>query len=217
MIDIKFNDNIKHNYSSFKEILKLDNYDDIIYINCYNSLYNLPSLPNSLQILYCAYNNLFSLPKLPNSLIHLNCSANNLSSLPELPNSLINLYCSHNKLPSLPKLPNSLETLDCCTNEMCVLPELPNSLMDLWCHHNNLSSLPELPNSLKSLYYNNNPIYIHIQKYFDGDTNIYNEYQNKIKIIFSNKIGNWYLDCKYNPKYLYCRKRLMKEYEELYG
>ena len=149
MIDIKFNDNIKHNYSSFKEILKLDNYDDIIYINCYNSLYNLPSLPNSLQILYCAYNNLSNLPKLPNSLIHLNCSANNLSSL----------------------------------------PELPNSLMDLWCHHNNLSNLPDLPNSLKSLYYNNNPIYIHIQKYFDGNTNIYNEYQTIITYKFR--------DCSY--------------------
>ena len=92
-----------------------------------------------------------------------------------------------------------------------------NDIIYIWCHNNNLSNLPDLPNSLKSLYYNNNPIYIHIQKYFDGDTNIYNEYQNKIKIIFSNKIGNWYLDCKYNPKYLYCRKRLMKEYEELYG
>jgi len=34
---------------------------------------------------------------------------------------------------------------------------------------------------------------------------------------FTNKIGNWFLDCKYNPKYSYCRKRLMKEYEELYN
>ena len=116
MIDIKFNDNIKHNYSSFKEILKLDNYDDIIYINCYNSLYNLPSLPNSLQILYCAYNNLSNLPKLPNSLIHLNCSANNLSSLPELPNSLKELYCDYNSLSSLPEFPNSLVTISYYNN-----------------------------------------------------------------------------------------------------
>jgi len=38
-----------------------------------------------------------------------------------------------------------------------------------------------------------------------------------MKRIFSNKIGNWFLECKYNPKYLYCRKRLMKEYDEFYN
>jgi hypothetical protein len=47
--------------------------------------------------------------------------------------------------------------------------------------------------------------------------NKYFEHQKKIENIFSNKIGEWFLDCKYDPKYLYCRKRLMKEYGELYG
>ena len=197
MIDIKFNDNIKHNYSSFKEILKLDNYDDIIYINCYNSLYNLPSLPNSLQILYCAYNNLSNLPKLPNSLIQLQCHYNHLSYLPKLPNSLTNLWCYSNKISNLPELPNSL-------NMLC-------------CWDNRLSSLPHFPNSLKGSNYSCNPIYTYINKFFDGEHKDYFEYQNKINKKFSNKTGNWFLDCKYNPKYLYCRKRLMKEYEELYG
>ena len=118
MITIIFNDDIAYTYSSFEEILKLDNYNDIIYINCIN---------------------------------------------------------------------------------------------------NKLSSLPELPNSLNHIEYSNNPIYKYIKNYFDGKTINYFEYHNNIKIIFSNKIGNWYLDCKYNPKYLYCRKRLMKEYEELYN
>ena len=39
----------------------------------------------------------------------------------------------------------------------------------------------------------------------------YDEHKNA-----ANKIENWYLDCKYNPKYLYCRERVMKEYDELY-
>ena len=30
-------------------------------------------------------------------------------------------------------------------------------------------------------------------------------------------IGEWFLECKYNPKYKYCKDRLIKEYEELYG
>ena len=34
MIIIKFNDNIEHKYNTFEEILKLDEYNDIICIYC---------------------------------------------------------------------------------------------------------------------------------------------------------------------------------------
>lgn len=30
-------------------------------------------------------------------------------------------------------------------------------------------------------------------------------------------ISNWFLDCKYDPKYKYCRDRLEKEHEEIYS
>ena len=49
-ITIKFSNNIEHIYNSFDDILQLDNYNDIFYINCNgNSLTSLPNLPNSLQ------------------------------------------------------------------------------------------------------------------------------------------------------------------------
>ena len=178
MISIIFSDNIKNKYKSFEEILKLDNYNDINYIDCaYNKLSNLPELPNSLVELHCNNNKFSILPELPNSLIHLNCEYNNLSSL----------------------------------------PELPNSLKGLKCFDNDLSNLPELPNSLLKISFNYNPIHTYIKIYFDGKRQQYFEYQRQIKRIFVNKIGNWFLDCKYNPKYLYCKKRLMKEYDELYN
>ena len=197
-ITIKFSDNIEHNYNSFEEILKIDNYDDIIDINC--SWINLSVLPN-----------------LPNSLIRLCCHNNNLSSLPELPNSLTYIDCANNNLSSLSKLPNSLKKLWCGNNNLSVLPELPNSLTELWCYNNNLSSLPKLPNSLNYFSYNTNPIFIYIKKYFEGDREKYFEYEINMKKKFTNKIEIWFLDCKYNPKYKYCRKRLMKEYNELYN
>ena len=34
--------------------------------------------------------------------------------------------------------------------------------------------------------------------------------------VFANKIGDWYLECKYNPKYKYCKDRINKEYEEAF-
>ena len=125
--------------------------------------------------------------------------------------------CNNNNLFIIPKLPNLLEYLCCETNKISNLPELPNSLLYLYCYNNILSSLPELPNSAFDLHYFNNPIHTHINKYFNGDRDLYYEDQNKIKIKFVNKIENWFLDCKYNPKYLYCKKRLMKEYEEFYN
>ena len=140
-ITIKFNDNIEHTYNSFNEITKLDDYNEIIYINCWN---------------------------------------NNLRELPQLPNSLTHLYCAYN----------------------------------------NLKELPELPNSLEYLYCRNNPIFKYIEKYFNNDWDQYREFQHKIYNItmkvFANKIGEWYLECKYNPEYKACKKRLKLEFDEMY-
>ena len=196
MIIVEFNDNIAHSYNSFEEILKLDDYNHIIYMDCYNT-------------------NLSSLPELPNSLINLYCSNNDLSSLPELPNSLTKLHCNNNNLSSLPELPNSLKQLWCHHNNLSSLPKLPNSLIKMYCSNNNLSSLPEFPNLLE-IYMINNPICDYIIYYFNSYVDDYFEHQTNMKRKFINKIENWFLDCKYNPKYLYCRKRLMKEYDELY-
>jgi Leucine-rich repeat (LRR) protein len=216
-ITIKYIDNVEHTYNAFDDILQLDNYNDIIYIKCTgNRLSYLPELPNSLQVLWCNYNNLSSLPELPNSLERLWCANNNLSVLPELPN-LTELLCPYNKISKLPELPNSLKYLHCSNNNISNLPKLPNSLKTIFCHENSLSSLPELPHSLNHMNYDSNPIYTHIENYFNGVLKNYFEYQKKMKREFANKIGNWFLDCKYNPKYLYCRKILMKEYEELYN
>ena len=113
---------------------------------------------------------------------------------------------------------NAIIYIDSFNNNVSSLPELPNSLEILCCTNNNLYSLPELPISLIHFNYYNNPIHTHIAKYFSADYKIYFEYQNNtIKRVFANKIGNWYLDCKYNPKYLYCRNRLMEEYGKLYS
>ena len=42
---------------------------------------------------------------------------------------------------------------------------------------------------------------------------------NNYKYIeFVKKIEEWWLECKYNPKYKYCReKTVMKDYNELYN
>jgi len=107
--------------------------------------------------------------------------------------------------------------LYCHNNNLSILPEIPNTLTQLWCCYNNIYSFPDLSNSLINIQHFCNPICIYINTYFDGDTKKYFEHHKKTKKQFINKIENWFLDCKYNPKYKYCRKRLMKEYDDLYN
>ncbi len=56
-------------------------------------------------------------------------------------------------------------------------------------------------------------------KLFNGDFKKYCRYReicmrtHKRRI---EKIENWFIDCKYNPEYKYCRDRVQKDYEETY-
>jgi hypothetical protein len=124
----------------------------------YNSLTNLPSLPNSLQILYCNGNSLTALPGLPNSITHLDCNQNFLTTLPVLPASLVLLNCNNNPLSTLPSLPHSLHYLYCVQDSLTSLPALDSSLQILQCQFNHLTSFPPIPPSLRALNCSNNNI-----------------------------------------------------------
>ena len=210
-IDVKFQDGRKERYDSFKKIICLDNYNNnIISISCYdNQLTELPTLPDSLKYLNCNNNQLTELPTLPDSLTQLYCYKNQLTNLPTLPDSLKELYCSNNQLTELPSLPDSLIKLCCWNNKLTELPTLPDNLKKILCSDNKLTELPDLPDSLK-ITFNNNPIYDFIQNHFDGNVIIYQE--NKLVV---QKISDWFLECKGNPKYAYCRRVVNQGYDDL--
>ena len=90
-----------------------------------------------------------------------------------------------------------------------MLPELPNSLRVLFCYNNRLTILPKLHKYLEDYYYDGNPVYEFIHQKCGGKMEIY----YKINKVFSNKIGEWFLECKFNPEYKYCRDRVDKEYD----
>ena len=204
-------------YSTFQEIETLKYYHDISYINCSkNALESLPSvLPYNLKKLECDHNHLTYLPELPEYLEVLNCKNNNLTKLPHLPDNLGWLYTSHNHLVELPELPIELRILVCNHNNLTILPYLPINLISNHCHHNKLECLPNLPDNLHYFYYDNNPIYNFIETYFDGRTYFYKEWISECKKKYANTLGNWFLECKYNPKYKYCRDTVNARYDEL--
>ena len=226
---------------NFFEIVKsLDMYDNITEINYNQSTHirakqidNISTLPKYLHTLDCTYCNLTSLPELPDTLRLLTCSANKLTELPKLPDKLTGLFCNNNLIKKLPKLPNTLERLNCSDNELVELPELPSCLELIYAANNKITKFPLSLNYLKKhpskyyiFYFGNNPIYNYIKK----------NYLSKHKDLGNNgivatiglgiylshrehviKIEKWFLECKYNPKYKYCRTRLEAEYNNIYS
>jgi hypothetical protein len=117
-------------------------------------------------------------------------------------------------------LPESLEYFVCSKNIIKYLPNLPDSIKSLNFLDNQVTSLSKLPKNVQHVYCNNNPIH-NLLKYFDKyiigvDLSKYFKWKEKSESLFVNKIELWFLECKYNPKYKYCRDRVNGEYEILF-
>jgi hypothetical protein len=95
-------------------------------------------------------------------------------------------------------------------------------LKEIWCYDNQLTESPKLPDNLEILYCYNNQIYDFIQTYFNKNNNIimnineYREWKINYQKIFVLKIEYWFLECKGNPKYSYCRKVVNTMYDKDY-
>ena len=80
------------------------------------------------------------------------------------------------------------------------------------CWNNPAFILPSaLPNSLKYLDYSKNPVDTYLRDKCDNNLEIYHR-ENEI---FAFKLVNWYLDCRENPKFKFCRTRLNRDYDAL--
>ena len=127
----------------------------------------------ALTILECSGNRLTSLPTLPNTLQNLYCGGNKLSGTLSITSrsalktldvsnntGLTTLECNNNALTSLYVSGcTSLTTLRCQLNQLSSLTNLPSSLTTLNCCYNNLSSLSASGlTALSSLQINNNKI-----------------------------------------------------------
>ena len=138
------------------------------------------------------------------------------------------LYCKNNNLMSLAKLNKKLKNINVENNKITLMPVFtfcnnitaniagnPIELFQIYDFEKFkhffrinywLMNLPSLDKfHMKSYSQKNDENY---RKAFDYQINYMKKYVKKIE--------NWFLECKYNPKYKFCRKRLILEYEELY-
>src|ERR1019366_6664642 len=65
---------------SIANLFGIQYFTSLTYLDCsYNSITNLPALPNTLTNLLCNWNALTSLPALPNTLTYLDCYVNSIT------------------------------------------------------------------------------------------------------------------------------------------
>ena len=214
MITIKTYLGKKHVFYSLDQVTMLDYYNEIIELDCSKSnLDYLPELPLQLNTLNCSNNNLTYLPDLPPYLECLSCHSNKLCLIPKLPDNLGWLYASNNCLTTLPTLPQSLQILYCSKNKLNSLPLIPNKVKYLYCFDNNLNSIPTIPENIMFIYFDKNPVKTFIDTYFEGRKSLYFEWKSNYENIYINKLEDWFLECKYNPKYKYCRDKVNRDYD----
>lgn len=224
ILNLNDNENIEKFTRIGNQMMKyLDlDYSDTDTVSDFASLFNSVSTmhKNNAHLLFgIMYNelaensiNYHKIKPLPINLVIFNCSNNNIRELPELPLKLEELECSNNKLQKLPKLPHTLKSLICVNNELTYLPLLPPKLEKLHVELNRLKKIPVLPSTVEEINYLENPVHSIVETYFNDNLA---EYHIGIRTV--NMIENWFLECKYNPKYKYCRDRIKKEHEELYN
>jgi len=143
------------------------------------------------------------LPQLPNSLTHLNCTENYLTTLPNIPISIEMILCSRNPITKLPR--------DVLKMNSYNIALFSDKYVDIF-----MQRIPYDKNQAQTFLYDYTPIHHIVNTFFDGYIDKYFEFEDKCEVTFANKIGSWFLDCKYNPKYKYCQNRLKEEFKDVY-
>ena len=211
---------------------------EVLYCNC-NCIKSLPkNLPPNLKLLYIENNQLTKLSNLPDSIEHLSANHNKLIEINNWPKSLNTASLSFNNIKNLPdEFPPDLETFTCIKNKLKFIPKLPNSMQYISVACNKIKALPE---NIEAIYFEacfghnqindipydldlsinyhlyGNPIGRKIYRYFGGCMDDYMDFKKKMLTLYANKIGEWFLKCKYDPQYKYCRNQVMKQYTEIF-
>lgn len=196
---------------------------NMIHLDCTNAgISHLYHIPDTLKYLNCSYNKIDRLPELIFSNIEtLICSNNNLKKLPKMPDTLKTLICYHNrKLHNIPPLPDGVQIFDMSNCMLNHVPNIPKKILLMYTSHDivsideiNLHS--KLCNNIYGEIYKFSP-YEKLLKLSDKKDDI-EQLEDIIKQWYAVKIiSDWFLECKYNPKYKYCKDRLQNEFDDLY-
>lgn len=182
----------------------------------------MPLIPNNIMSLSINNCNLENIPVFPQGISFLDIRYNYIKYLPELPPKITEFHASHNNLSILPdKIPDKIRLFDVSYNN---LEDLPYNLIrkhkTCWItykHNKVYDTINDTYNNNLDDYLTYHEYRIIIQKYFNGNLTKFIDFKTKSEKKFANKIGTWFLKCKYNPEYKYCRNWVEKTYADTYN
>ena len=147
--------------SSYTEIeLEKMNAEDIVGITYLTSLktvtfkegcssYGLPSLPSSVETIYCESSRYTGLFNFPSGLKHLTITSPYVITIEGLPEGLETFYCSSIRLESISNLPESLVSFTCKYGYLKELPPLPEGIVELDLEKNLIHNILDCENLSK--------------------------------------------------------------------
>lgn len=185
-----------------------------------------------IKYIDCSYNKLRYLPHLGNNLTFLKCSHNQISSLPFIPKNIKNIYCKGNRLNKFPllEMPSSIEFIDISETNIDKLPSILlktpifATAKNMCCRWR--MRIYDTPvgdfiyhGKNREKYRINELINREWEQKYGGTCNTEKPCHIELYLIhpYVKKIENWFLNCKYNPKYKYCRNRLLEEHDKLFS
>lgn len=204
-------------------------------------LQQLPKLPDTLKVLYCEDNLIKILPKLPLSMTHLYAECNSIEHCEDeiFPPNLHIIFLGYNKLKTIPKYhDNEFSIISFNDNSLTEIPKLPkinNFAVIDFSGNEEIKEFPKIPVSyncnisiddtnierlplhdpkLVIFNYERTPLKNFLEEEYKP-MNMYMK-DEKEKYDAVKKIEIWFLKCKYNPEYKYCKNRLNKEYEKMF-
>ena len=208
-------------------------------------LVTLPKLEHlsNLNKLNIACNNLLRIPKLPKSIKILFCGDNKLTDLPDLPPDMEQYDFKDNNIKKMSKM-MALFAKYKLTKNRCYYYHNNNNMIRLYSpnytdinrsihiHSQNINVDDDNFVQLFNMFDKNPLIYTMMQyrdnldkfyeeefvdvdklmKYYKQDPTNFSAYYSAVK-----RIENWFLECKFNPKYGYCQRRLQNEFDESFS
>lgn len=191
-------------------------------------------LPEELTTLELKESTIEHLPELPDSITSLVIYNNSkIKKIEKLPEDLYELKLYNlEEFAELSYIPDDVEKIYIESAPISKLQNIPRKLTYLAFHHININELPlsivwcdEVLNDKITIISSDSPLFKRAMAKYNPSTNIGKRWgyikhyvERELKPIVKEKvkiIENWFLECKYNPKYKYCKKRLMDEYMKL--
>jgi len=219
---------LKITHNKISSVEKYPSNIEILYLN-HNNISKMVNIPSTLTEIHLSFNKLTKFPKFPPSMTNIYISNNCLTSMPiYISYERTCIICIKNLIKEIePKYRLVFRILSNISNKTRIIfndNPIYDNVLKFTCMLFELEYEHKLKTTMLnrlSLYFGKtittNQIYSYTRMINDSIPcsyrilALYLDVPRAVRII-----EKWFIECKYNPKYGYCQRRLENEFDELY-